>query len=236
MHLAFTILLIQIPYLINSEHQNWDSRTTRYGLRTFSYVGSHLWNFVLNDYSDIAQIDFDDFKAFLNTWKGPDILQHAISLLWWPPILYKHFSYVFRCATGLFYPSLHVFVFYPATVHLVTALYIFAPYSRILAFWLMLFVYNATWNKALSYLILSYKNIVRYTAHTIASWPNPKQWLSYLILSYLKSFGNSPVITGMLTKACCGANDDDMPRKIMFSTITFMLHLANNYQKCHLNL
>ena len=41
-------------------------RTTRYGLRTFSYVGSHLWNFVLNDYSDIAQIDFDDFKAFLS--------------------------------------------------------------------------------------------------------------------------------------------------------------------------
>ena len=64
MHIAFTILLIQIPYLINSEHQNLNSRTTRYGLRTFSYVGSHLWNFVLNDYSDIAQIDFDDFKAF----------------------------------------------------------------------------------------------------------------------------------------------------------------------------
>ena len=39
-------------------------RTTRYGLRTFSYVGSHLRNFVLNDYSDIAQIDFDYFKAF----------------------------------------------------------------------------------------------------------------------------------------------------------------------------
>ena len=87
-------------------------RTARYGIRTFSYVGSHLWNFVLNDYSDIAQIDFDDFKAFLSTWKGPDILQHTIPLLWWPPILYKHFSYVFRCAIGLFYPSLHVFVFF----------------------------------------------------------------------------------------------------------------------------
>ena len=128
-------------------------RRTRNGIRTFSYVGSHLWNFVLNDYCDIAQIDFDDFKAFLSTWNGPDILQHAIPLLWWPPILYKHFSYVFRCAIGLFFPSLHVFVFfYPTTVHLVTALYIFAPYSRILAFWLMLFVYNATLNKALSYL------------------------------------------------------------------------------------
>ena len=45
--------------------------------------------------------------------------------------------------------------FYSTTVHLVTALHIFAPYSRILAFWLMLFVYNATLNKALSYLILT---------------------------------------------------------------------------------
>ena len=57
---------------------------------------------------------------------------------------------------GLFYPSLHVFVFfYPTTVHLVTALYIFAPYSPILAFWLMFFVCNAILNRALSYLILS---------------------------------------------------------------------------------
>ena len=71
-----------IPYqLRTSKLEQPLRRTTRYGLRTFSYVGSHLWNFVLNDYSDIAKIDFDDFKAFLSTWKGPDILQHAIPLL-----------------------------------------------------------------------------------------------------------------------------------------------------------
>ena len=41
----------------------------------------------------------------------------------------------------LLYPSLHVFLFfYPTTVHLVIALYIvYAPYSCILAFWLVFF-------------------------------------------------------------------------------------------------
>ena len=54
-----------IPYqLRTSKLEQPLRRTTRYGLRIFSYVVSHLWNFVLNDYSDIAQIDFDEFKAF----------------------------------------------------------------------------------------------------------------------------------------------------------------------------
>ena len=36
-----------------------------------------------------------------------------------------------------------------------------------------------TWNVPRSNLVISqiHKNIVRYTAHTIVSWPNPKQWL-----------------------------------------------------------
>ena len=54
-------------------------RTTRYGLRTFSYVGSHLWDSILNDHSDIVHIDFNEFKAFLNTRKRPDILSPAIA-------------------------------------------------------------------------------------------------------------------------------------------------------------
>ena len=61
---------------------------------------------------------------------------------------------MFRCELDYFIQVYMYFFFYPTTVHLVTALYIFAPYSRKLAFWLMLFVYNATLNKALSYLIL----------------------------------------------------------------------------------
>ena len=49
-------------------------RTTRYE----HFIGPHLWNSVLNDHSDIAHIDFNEFRAFLNTWKGPDISQYAI--------------------------------------------------------------------------------------------------------------------------------------------------------------
>ena len=57
-----------IPYqLRTSKLEQPLRRTTRYGLRTFSYVGSHLWNSVSNDHSDIAHIDFNEFRAFLNT-------------------------------------------------------------------------------------------------------------------------------------------------------------------------
>ena len=45
------------------------------------YVGSHLWNSVLIDQGDIAHIDFNEFKASLNAWKGPDIFQYAMPLL-----------------------------------------------------------------------------------------------------------------------------------------------------------
>ena len=43
----------------------------------------------------------------------------------------------------IFIAGLHV-LFYFMIVYLVIALYIFAPYSRILAFWLMLFVFHTT--------------------------------------------------------------------------------------------
>ena len=50
----------------------------------FFYVGSHLWISVLNDHG--AHIDF---KAFLITWKGPDIFRYAISFgLGWLPVLW----------------------------------------------------------------------------------------------------------------------------------------------------
>ena len=39
--------------------------------------------------------------------------------------------------------------------------------------------FTRTWNVPPSNLVISqiHKNIVRHTAHTIVSWPNPKQWL-----------------------------------------------------------
>ena len=53
----------------------------RYGLRTFSYVGFHLWNSVFNAYGDIAQINFNESKALLSTSKGPDTFRRAMPLL-----------------------------------------------------------------------------------------------------------------------------------------------------------
>ena len=128
-----------IPYqLRTSKLEQPLRRTTRYGLRTFSYVGSHLWNNVSNDHSDIAHIDFNEFRAFLNTWKGPDISRYAIPLLWWLQCCEWFLCWCLSCI-GYFYwyffTSLHVF-FYLMIVYSAIALYIFAPYtcSRILAF------------------------------------------------------------------------------------------------------
>ena len=49
------------------------AQNKKYGLRTFSYVGSHLWNSVLNHCGGIAPINYNEFKALLSAWKGPDI-------------------------------------------------------------------------------------------------------------------------------------------------------------------
>ena len=138
-----TIYSIQIPYLINSERQSWNShcaRTTRYWLRTFSYVGPHLWNSVSNDHSDIAHIDFNEFRAFLNTWKGPDISRYAIPLLWWLQCCEWFLCWCLSCIGYLYWyfycKFTCIFLSYDMIVYLAIALYIFAPYtcSRILAF------------------------------------------------------------------------------------------------------
>ena len=127
-----------IPYqLRTSKLEQPLRRTTRYGLRTFSYVGSHLWNSVSNDHSDIAHIDYNAFRAFLNTWKGPDISQYAIPLLWWLQCCEWFLCWCLSCIGYLYWyfiTSLHVF-FYLMIVYLAIALYIFAPCtcSRILA-------------------------------------------------------------------------------------------------------
>ena len=63
-------------------------RTTRYLLRTFSYVVSHSLNFVFKWLQWYSPNRFRWFQGIFSTWKGPDILQHAILLLWWFPTLY----------------------------------------------------------------------------------------------------------------------------------------------------
>ena len=46
--------------------------TTNYGLRTFSYLASNLWNNLPATFKDIADSDIDDFKRVLKTWDGPN--------------------------------------------------------------------------------------------------------------------------------------------------------------------
>ena len=41
----------------------------------------YLWKSVLNDYCDIAQIDFNEFRAHLSTWEGLGIFKSAIYIL-----------------------------------------------------------------------------------------------------------------------------------------------------------
>ena len=95
-------------------------RTTRYGLRTISYVSEQRvmgWEhfpmsdliygiLFLNDHDDIVHIDFDEFKPVLNTSKGPDILQYAIPLLWWLPVL-RVVSLWYLSCIGFLYRSIY---------------------------------------------------------------------------------------------------------------------------------
>ena len=46
-------------------------RTTNYGLRTFSYIGSRLWNLLVREYPEVPHMDLGQFKTFLKHWTGP---------------------------------------------------------------------------------------------------------------------------------------------------------------------
>ena len=46
-------------------------RTTNYGLRTFSYIGSRLWNLLVQEYPEVPHMDLGQFKSLLKHWTGP---------------------------------------------------------------------------------------------------------------------------------------------------------------------
>ena len=76
MSLVSIIYSIQIPYLINSERQSWSSHCAeQWSMGWALFLCRITWISVLNDHG--AHIDF---KAFLITWKGPDIFRYAIPL------------------------------------------------------------------------------------------------------------------------------------------------------------
>ena len=45
-------------------------KTTSNGLRTFSYLGSKLWNDLVNSEPAIANVEFDELIEFLKDWEG----------------------------------------------------------------------------------------------------------------------------------------------------------------------
>ena len=46
-------------------------KTTNYGLRTFSYIGSRLWNLLVQEYPEVPHMDLGQFKSLLKRWTGP---------------------------------------------------------------------------------------------------------------------------------------------------------------------
>ena len=47
-------------------------RTTTYGLRTFSYLGSKLWNLLASEYSEVNDFDYERLKFLIKYWAGPN--------------------------------------------------------------------------------------------------------------------------------------------------------------------
>ena len=47
--------------------------TTTHGLRSFSYLGSRLWNNLVNDFPFLCHVDYNGFKEFIKDWTGPNL-------------------------------------------------------------------------------------------------------------------------------------------------------------------
>ena len=160
-------VLNEVPYNLRTPKLEQPiRRTTNYGLRTFSYLGSKLWNEFLSDFNYTCDTDISELRSFLKQWEGPSLdpsyrnyvwtfiadlffyfLFGVVDILEW----YFYF-YFYTLWLYLMWFCFSSWVFY---VHNDLALYIFAlPRSRILAYWLMLSVVKTTINKV--YLILSY--------------------------------------------------------------------------------
>ena len=49
-------------------------RSAMHGLRSFSYIGSKLWNSLPVHFKSLDEIDVVNFKAMINEWDGPSDL------------------------------------------------------------------------------------------------------------------------------------------------------------------
>ena len=150
----------EVPYdLRTPKLEQPKRRTTNYGLRTFSYLGSKLWNEFLSDFNYTCDTDLDELKFFLKHWGAasldPTYRNYAwtllADLLFGAGVLH---GWYFICFDLTFYICI---ILIPSfiSMYIMTLHCIYCTFqSRILACWLMLSVAKTTINKV--YLILSY--------------------------------------------------------------------------------
>ena len=63
-----------VPYDLRTTNLVQPKRqSTTYGLRSFSYLGSRLWNELVKDYPFLCEIDYVDFQEFIKQWGGPNL-------------------------------------------------------------------------------------------------------------------------------------------------------------------
>ena len=62
------------PYDLRTTNIEQPKRnTTTHGLRSFSYLGSRLWNNLVNDFPFLCHVDYNGFKDFIKDWTGPNL-------------------------------------------------------------------------------------------------------------------------------------------------------------------
>ena len=156
-------------------------RTTSNGLRSFSYLGSKLWNDLVNSDPAIANCDFNEIMVYLKQWEGPD-MNDSFPYVWF--FLWLWMCYILLLEHS-FLPRV-IFYFLSDFMYIAPLHCIYSAPSRILAFWLMLSVLRTTLNKAfLSYLILCMSQLYfvfsHYTMYIMHNRPHYK----YFPLLYL---------------------------------------------------
>ena len=109
-------------------------RTTTYGLRTFSYLGSDLWNLLASEYSEVNDIDNERLKFLIKYWAGPNHDSAQGHFLW------STFCVLHVYFRNHFFINLNVHTI----LHCIYLHYLYVVYQP---FWLMLFVVHTTLNK-----------------------------------------------------------------------------------------
>ena len=108
-------------------------RTTSYRLRSFSYLGSKLWNDIVNSDPGTANCDFNDAMDFLKHWEDLS-MNKGFPYVWHFTTLNARLFYrIFTLSYFELYLKSSISFMYTSLLHCICH----AP-SHILAFWLML--------------------------------------------------------------------------------------------------